>query len=312
MQGALVPGDWILINKSSFGARLPITPIAWPSIYHTNKVLADNYFDLLSLPYWRIPGFRKIHRSDILAFNYPLDEELPIDRRTILVKRCIGLPGDTIQLKNSDLFVNSGLIDIKTAQYEYYVKVKGKKLGNKLITKLSINEGGEISNYGEYKLYLSKNVAKDLSMEKSIAQVNHEDNLNYAGKNFFYPQDSKLGWTLNDYGPIVVPKKNLKIRLDKQNLIKYHDVIEKYEGCKLIFENDSIHINGEYSEFYTFKSNYYFFLDDNRDNGKDSRLWGFVPESHIIGKASFVICSFDPSKSGLSKIRWRRIGKFTE
>jgi signal peptidase I len=303
----LISGDFIIINKVEFGARLPITPLAIPFLpARKNQASPKYYLDWISLPYIRIPGYSKINHNDIIAFNNPEEEDIPIDKRIKLVKRCIALPGDTFSISKDEIFVNHKKIEIKNIQFEYFVKVKGRNLSKHLIDKYQINEGVEINNFGEYDLFLMPSQADSMANEKEIANVVRETNSLYFSKNDVFPHDPRLGWTSSNYGPIIIPKAKTKLIMNTKNIIMYKYIIEKYEGCTVTISSDSIFINNTLAKNYYFKNNYYFMLDDNRDNANDSRFWGFLPESHIIGKAAFILVSLNPSISGFKKIRWNR------
>jgi len=307
MAGNLLPGDWLLINKAAYGTRLPITPLTLPfTPYRSSHSSPKYYLKWISLPYYRLPGYSYIKRNDIIAFNYPEEEDVPVDKRIVYLKRCVAIPGDTLKIVNSNLIVNRKKIKIENVRFEYLVKVKSNKLSQSVINKYQLNEGVEISNYGEYDLFLSVEQADKLKKENEIAGVERELKTSHYDFGYVYPHDPGLGWTLDNYGFVVIPKAGEKIILNKRNLSIYRDMLEKYENCTISVSHDSVYINNIPVKNYFFKNNYYFVLDDNRDNAKDSRLWGFLPESHIIGKVSIILISFNPSASGISKIRWNR------
>ncbi len=309
MAGSLMPGDWVIINKLAYGPRLPITLFALPfTSLRTSSSSGKYYLDWIKLPYYRMTGYDKIKAKDIIAFNSPFEEEAPLDMRIAFTKRCVGLPGDTLRIINNRLFVNRAEMKIENAQFEYSVKIKGRYLSKSTIEKYHISEGSEISAYGDYDLFLSESQADSLKLDKSIVKVISEPVINFD-KGYVFPHDLRLKWTLNNYGPIIIPKAGKQLNLNARNILIYFSLLEKYEGCSVSYSDDSIFINKKFVKSYLFKNNYYFVLDDNRDNSKDSRLWGFLPEDHIIGKVSFILTSFDPSASGLSTIRWKRIFK---
>ena len=229
------------------------------------------------------------------------------DKKIILVKRCMGLPGDTLSIKNNIVYVNHKKSDIENIQLEYRVKVKTKSLKQAIIDKYDISEGGQINNFGEYDLYLTRNFAQSMKSEKEIISINKGRSLSNSDKTYVFPHDSKFKWTLDNYGPIKIPKAGDKLVLNMSNISLYRDLLEKYENCSITVSGDSIFINNKHLQSYYLKHNYYFVLDDNRDNAKDSRHWGFLPESHIIGKVSFVIFSFNSSEK--KAIRWNRFFK---
>ena len=215
-------------------------------------------------------------------------------------------PGDTINILKDEVFVNHKKVNFINIQFEYLVKVKGRKLSKRLIDKYQITDGTEINTYGEYDLFLIPSLADSLANDKEIANITKEKNNLYFSKDDVYPHEPGSGWTSNDYGPLIVPKAKEKFVLNIKNIFIYKHLIEKYEGCKVSISSDSVFINNMFVKYYNFKNNYYFVLDDNRDNANDSRFWGFLPESHIIGRTSIILTSLNPLISGFTKIRWNR------
>lgn len=310
MAGNLASGDWVIINKIAYGTRSPMTPLSIPFAPLRISPSSENYFvTWMKFPYFRLPGYTEVKQNDILAFNYPGETEIPIDKKYVMVKRCVALPGDTLRIDNNVLYVNKVKLQIANIQYEYRVKTKGHELSDSVIKKYQMLEGGMVNNFGEYDLYLSEEQVVDLRNEKSISSVKRSKRLKNADNSFVFPHDEKYRWTLSDFGPLIIPKEGSNVVITKKNLSVYRDLIEKYENCIVSLRNDSVLINDKSLQEYTFRNNYYFVMDDNRDNGKDSRLWGFLPENHIIGKVSFIVASFDPTGVGLSKVRWNRFFK---
>ncbi|HNU78774.1 MAG TPA: signal peptidase I [Prolixibacteraceae bacterium] len=124
-----------------------------------------------------------------------------------------------------------------------------------------------------------------------------------------FPADSRFPWNVDNFGPLKVPAKGATIRLSKENLPLYRRIIDLYENNDLELKDSLILINGEPADSYTFKMDYYWMMGDNRHNSADSRYWGFVPEDHVVGKASFIWLSLDKDKKFLSKIRFKRLFK---
>jgi signal peptidase I len=311
MSANLLSGDWVVINKLSYGSRLPITLLSIPYTPDRTSSTSEKYFlDYIQFPYYRLSGYSKVNRNDILAFNYPYEQDVPFDKKIVLVKRCMGLAGDTLTIKNNVVYVNRTKTDIDNIQLEYRVKIKNKILKQSLIDKYDIYEGGPVNNYGEYDLYLTQRNVKSLKSENDIISIQKGKNLSNSDKTYVFPHDSKYKWTLDNYGSIIVPKAGDKLELNLKNISIYRDLLEKYENCTVTVSGDSILINNMHLQSYYVKNNYYFVLDDNRDNAKDSRLWGFLPESHIIGKVSFIIMSFNSSEK--KSIRWKRTFKCIE
>ncbi len=310
MSNTLKPGDYVLIDKFTYGIRLPITPIAIPfTPIRINKSTKAYYTKLVEFPYLRLTGVKPIERNAILAFNYPLEDSVPIDRKIVYAKRCVGLPGDTIQIIDNQLFVNGSLINLGVEKYLFRLALKEKELPQKFIDKYHLDDGSPLNNYGEYIFYLTHEQANKIKNDNLVLWIKRDKELeNIEYKNAF-PDDSAIGWTLNNFGPFVVPKAGMKLKVNKRNLRIYQSIIERYEKMEVETKNQQILINQHPVNTYVFKHNYYFMLDDNRDNAKDSRLWGVVPENHIIGKVSFIIFSFSPSNNSKTVFHWNRICK---
>jgi len=303
MEGSLKQGDCIFINKLGFGARMPITLLSSP--------FSDNYVEWLQLPYIRIPGFSGIKHNDVLLFNYPSENDCPIDKKTKYIKRCVGLPGETIEIENNIIIINSKEINNpKELQFTYRVIPNDEKLSSDFVVKYDISEGRIITD-GIYDFELTTKTAEEIANDSKIKSVKILRKLTVENKYLIFPQNRKFRWNIYNIGPIKIPKKGMSIQLDSENIYLYQRIIEKYEGNTLqILDDNSILINGQKATQYNFKQNYYFVLDDNRDTGKDSRYWGFLPEDHIIGKASFIWFSINKNKSG--NTRWNRILKSIE
>ena len=264
MNATLKDGDFIFVNKLSYGSRLPITPL---SIHFGNEKYFLNW---ITIPYFRLPGYSEIKRNDILVFNLPTDIDLPVDEKKEYIKRCIGLPGDTLSIRLSNVYINDTLIPDLQQQIKWY-SVKTKVAVSELYIPVSSADS------------IFKNT-NTLSIEKrSIQPEEYKPN--------YFPNAPQITWNPDNLGPLYVPKKGESVKLDQKSVLLYQSIIEKYEKNKITYKNDSILINGIPSSSYTFKMNYYFVLGDNRYNSTDSRFWGFLPEDHIIGKATYLLYS---------------------
>jgi len=315
MECTLLNGDFVIVNKLKYGARMPITLLSIPLIFRTlpftNSV--NTYTDIIQIPYMRFFGSSTISQNDIIVFNYPQELDRPIDKRLKMIKRCIALPGDKIQIIKNKVLVNNKLLSENTnIEFNYLVKTNEKPLKRQFIREYNINDGGMINQSGDYCFALTNKKADLLKKDTDILSVELFNEPKNKRNDELFPSSYNSKWTLSNYGPLKVPKKGQIIKLDTNNIYLYYQIIADYENNKLEIRNDSIFINNTYQVSYTFRMNYYFVLGDNRDNSVDSRYWGFVPENHIIGKASMIIFSIDYQKSFLNKIRWSRIFKKIE
>jgi len=229
----------------------------------------------------------------------------PVDRRENYVKRCVGLPGQTLQIINRTVYLDGKPNkEPDNVQYTYYVKLRQpipdelmKELGISMEDYTSLNENGYMP--------LTKHAVATLAKRKDIVQSIALNTDATTGE--MYPLNANTGWTRDNYGPIWIPKKGETIHLSLKNLPIYERCIKVYEGNDLSVEQGKIFINGQRADSYTFKMDYYWMMGDNRHNSADSRYWGFVPEDHIVGKPIFIWWSSDPDRRGFSGVRWGRL-----
>ena len=235
----------------------------------------------------------------------------PTDRRENYVKRCVGLPGQTLQIKNRIVYLDGKANkEPDNVQYTYKMKLKGEfpidladELGITNEDLLMYNQSGVIPL--TKKAYLALKANKNLVESISInADAIYGD---------LYPLNAYTGWTRDNYGPVWIPKKGKSIALTLKNLPVYERCIKVYEGNDLKVDSQgNIFINGKLAKSYTFKLDYYWMMGDNRHNSADSRYWGFVPEDHIVGKPIFIWWSHSPDHPGFSGIRWNRLFNFVD
>lgn len=308
MESTLFPGDFIFVNKLSFGPRTPITLLSIPFVGNKFSSNKKTYSDLIQLPYFRLPGISDIEYNDLICFNYPLEPESPIDKKEVLIKRCVGKPGDTLAITDKKVFVNRKIIEnSEYCKFHYRIKFKDS-ITPQFLKKHCIDEGGLTEQLNTYDFFITKKQCYEIEKDSNVVSVNLMKVKKGKQNTPYFPQSSKNNWSRDYFGPIVIPKNGNTIKIDMNNIDLYSTIIEKYESNKFEIKNDTIFINDTISNFYTFKLDYYFVLDDNRDNGKDSRYWGFLPEDHIIGKTSFVWFSIEKYGSSTS-VRWKRIFK---
>ena len=357
LEKTLLVGDYLWVNKMIYGPRVPNTPLHFPLLN------CKSYIDWPQWDYHRLKGYRDVERYDIVVFNYPAGDTValkvqnpdyytlcaiepggrnairankekygeivyrPVDRRENYVKRAVGLPGDTLQIKKNIIYIDGEpLPEPINVQYNYFVQTDGRlideatwellgisvddrtlisvtrneeKLGVMSIG-LTVNPNGDVPPI--YQLPLTKEMRetmKKMSWIINIIPIPTQEMINV------YPISHDYGWTRADYGPIWIPKKGESLSLSLDNLPLYERVIKNYEGNSLEVRDGKIFINGTEASSYTFKMDYYWMMGDNRDMSADSRYWGFVPEDHIVGSPMFVIMSIDKDKG----IRWNRFFK---
>ncbi len=235
----------------------------------------------------------------------------PADRRENYVKRCVGLPGQTLQIKNRIVYLDGKPNkEPDNVQYTYYIKLK-EMIPEDLIKELGISQEDLTQLNQQGCMPLTQRAYKQLKARKDIVASIRINNDRIVGD--IYPLNARYGWTRDNYGPVWIPQKGKSIKLTLDNLPIYERPIRVYEDNDLqVTENGKILINGKEATEYTFKMDYYWMQGDNRHNSADSRYWGFVPEDHIVGKPILIWWSSDPDRSGIEGIRWERLFRFVD
>lgn len=340
MEGSQLVGDFLFVSKFHYGARTPNTllhlPLTHNTIWGTN---IPSYLSWLQLPTYRLPGFSQVKRNDVVVFNLPADSiQRPVDMRTNYVKRCVGIAGDTLEVRNATLYINhKKAVKPEKLQYRYEL-VTNIQVAERVLNKYNVYFGGENSNLhyqtnnGQHVYYifatpanialLKAQLGTTLHSLKMLKQAKKTRAVDIYPNSYWRDQNQKKGgayalstiaWNVDYFGPLVIPAKGMTIDLTRENIIKYAPIIKEYEYHKKVQvapNFSSLSIEGKLVKTYTFRQNYYFMMGDNRHNSIDSRYWGFVPQDHILGKAWFTWLSLNPNKGWLNgKIRWRRFFK---
>ena len=367
LEKSLLVGDYLWVNKMIYGPRVPNTPLHFPLAQNTLPFLGcKSYIENPQWDYHRLKGLRNVERNDIVVFNFPAGDTValkvqnpdyytlcatvpggretlwrnkaefgdiiyrPVDRRENYVKRCIGLPGDTLKIVNDIVYIDGKpLEEPKNVQYNHFIQTDGRFIPENVWEELgisvddramvSIDDAQSVMNAANlglkvnldgtvnpvYQCPLTKEMKSKLEAMNWITAVVKVPDVEFIN---VYPITHDYGWTRANYGEIWIPAKGKSIKLTLDNLPIYERIIRNYEGNDLAVKDGTIFINGQPADEYTFKMDYYWMMGDNRDNSADSRYWGFVPEDHIVGAPVFILISFDKDKSLFNGgIRWNRI-----
>ena len=317
MENSVLVGDYILVSKVHFGPRTPQTllqlPLTHQKIWGTE---IPSYLDWVQIPSYRFPGFRNVERGEIVVFNAPKDLLDPTDRpndlMTLLVKRCVAVPGDVLEIKDRKISINGKeTVNPSGMKFQYEVTTKYPLQPHQLQNLGIGKEDYWVSGYvGENKTVYSMLLTNEQidKVQKARDVVSVEVSSGSPVGFPLFPALKNDTWDLHNYGPLTVPQQGMTIQVNEMTLDFYGELIEKYEGNEQVkVANGQLEIDGERLEAYTFKQDYFFMMGDSRDNSIDSRYWGFVPESHIIGKPIMVLFSKNVEGEGLNKVRWERI-----
>ncbi|GAB2773894.1 hypothetical protein GCM10027275_16120 [Rhabdobacter roseus] len=326
MENSLLVGDFLFVSKLHYGTRTPKTPLQVPLTHQTIwGTSIPSYLDWIQLPQYRLPGFSDVKRGDVVVFNYPPELQHPVDLRTNYIKRCVGLPGDQLEVRDMQVFANGQALENPVRmENEYFVSTTTAVNEEKVFRENGVSEfSGYTETYNDtipsndesgYLVYTTEAIAARLKEYDFVKDVRTVKATKEISEPSLYPNSPLFRWNRDNYGPVTIPAEGKTVQLTPENVAMYGEVIKRYENNEnVVIEGNKVTIDGKAVEQYTFKQDYYFMMGDNRHNSADSRYWGFVPKDHIVGKAVFVWMSIDPNPtSALNKIRWNRLFRIIE
>jgi signal peptidase I len=374
MEGSMLVGDYLVVNKFTYGPKVPQTPFSMPLVHNTiPKTMTSSYTSWFSLPYNRLPGFRDVDRGDAVVFSFPpgdtimVDQQLaghdyygllrreamnlsrvtpqqfsenpelylekarkraekkyglrerPIDKKEHYVKRCMGLPGETLEIIDRQVHIDGEAIENpEHLQFEYLVEFSSQMKAQKAMKLLDLTNqdlGQTQGSPNGFKIIIALTNTEEeilsgsgLSSSIELMSTEHRKGTLEVFPNSYSEEFNE--WTPDNMGPIYIPTAGETIELNERTIPLYRRIISVYDDNDYVETEEGVKINGVLATSYTFKQDYYWMMGDNRHRSADSRMWGFVPEDHLVGRASVVWFSKqNKAQHGESKIRWNRMFK---
>ncbi|MEO1263036.1 MAG: S26 family signal peptidase [Bacteroidota bacterium] len=342
MEGSLKVGDFLFVSKAHYGIRTPKTVLMIPLLHNRiPKIDRESYIAEPNIPYTRLPAIDEIERYDPVVFNFPEGDSVyvfpertwsindyrrgavskvrareisrgkaelvarPLDKKDHYIKRCIGLPGDSLQIIDRQVYINGEMAKNPEKMQHLTQIISPNGINPEKLDEIGVNIAESYPQQGIYFLNeTQRETIKSWGNDISVQLLTPPS----ANENHLFPHNKNIteGWTVDNYGPVYIPEQGATVDINVENIDLYKRIISNYEENDLEIKDGKIFINGKEATSYTFKMNYYWMMGDNRHNSEDSRVWGFVPDNHVVGKPLFIWFS---TKNGniFNGINWSRI-----